>query len=244
MDPSDEQENRAVVEAEAFAQPCALAPAGAEHGVIDAGGDDLDPRRLRAVERGELQPLFGRGREHQVGALDGLVLETRALLGLVVETGFGLHARERVERRDERTVDRVLEPVTDRAGDPVVGVQDVVVVAGAAHPVEHGVGERVDEAREVVQRDRTARPDIDVHDTESVLDRRDRRGIGVFATREDIAFDTRVRESRGQGADVDVHPAAVAGSRLREGRRVNAEDGNPANRHTRTLPGDLSLGPR
>ena len=166
------------------------------------------------------------------------------MLGFVVETRFGLDARERVERGDERTVDRVLQPVPDRPRDPVVGVQDVVVVAGAAHPVEDRIGERIDEGGQVVQRDRAVRPDVEVHDAKSVVDGRDRRGVGVFATREDVAFDTRVRESRRQRADIDVHAAAVAGTRLREGRRVNAEDGNPANRHTRTLPGDLSLGPR
>ena len=48
----------------------------------------------------------------------------------------------------------------------------------------------------------------------------------------------------GERADVHVHAATVAGTRLGEGRRVHAEDGNPANRHLRMLPGDPSFGCR
>ena len=45
--------------------------------------------------------------------------------GIVVDTGVGLDARERVERRDEREVELVLQPVRDRAREPVVRVQHV-----------------------------------------------------------------------------------------------------------------------
>ena len=65
------------------------------------------------------------GREHQIGARDHFVLDARAVLGVVVDAGFGLHARERVERRDERQVELVLQPVRDRAREPVVPVQHV-----------------------------------------------------------------------------------------------------------------------
>jgi len=120
--------------------------------MIDARRHDLDARWLGAVERRELHPLLGRRRKHQVGAVDDFVLESGAVLGLVIEAGLGLDARERVERRDERAVERVLEPMTHGAGDPVIGVQHVVLVAGAAHVVEHRVGERIDERGQVVQR--------------------------------------------------------------------------------------------
>ena len=82
---------------------------------------------VRAVEADELLPfLVGRG-EHEVGATRRSRASTRGrMVGFVVETGFGLDARERVERGDEREVELVLQPVSDRARDPVVGVQYVV----------------------------------------------------------------------------------------------------------------------
>ena len=216
LDPTDEQQQRPVFEPEAFTQPRTFAATRTEHRMVDAGWHDLDARRLRAIELRELQTFLRSRSEHQIGAVDDLVLEPSAVLGLVVETGFGLDARERVERRDERAVERVFEPVTDRARDPVVGVKNVVVVAGLAHPVEYRVGERIDQRRQVVQCHRSARSDVDVHDAKPVFDARDGWRTGIFASREHVAFDTRVRESGREGADVDVHSPTVAGTRLRE----------------------------
>ena len=72
--------------------------------MVDTGRHDLDALRDRAVERRELIALGVGGREHEIGTRDHRVLDARALVGIVVDAGVGLHARERVERRDHREV--------------------------------------------------------------------------------------------------------------------------------------------
>ena len=93
--------------------------------MVDARRDDLDAVPLGAVQRDELPAFLVRRGDHQVGAADDLTLDAGAGLGIVADTRLRLHAIEGVERGDEGQVELVLEPVPDRARDPVVRVQHV-----------------------------------------------------------------------------------------------------------------------
>ena len=66
-------------------------------------------------------------REDRVGAADDLGLGLDAALRLGV-AGLGLHPGEGVERRHQREVELVLEPVAGDARQPVVGVDGVGAV--------------------------------------------------------------------------------------------------------------------
>ena len=195
--------------------------------MVDAGRDDLDAIGVGVVERRELRAfVVGRG-EHQVRARDDLVLDARAQFRVVFETGVRLDAGERVERRDERQVELVLELVRDRAGEPVVRVQDV---DGWRRQQQFAcrVRERVDEIEQIVLGDGLARPGIDVQHTEAGFDLDDVGLLGVLGTRVDVAVDTGARERGRERVHVDVHPATVARARLGQRRRVHAEDGDAA----------------
>ena len=69
--------------------------------------------------------------------------------GVVVDPRVGLRLRQRVEGRDHRHAEPVLQRVGDRPRDPVVRVEDVGA-ARSAQPALGGVDELVVEPDEVV----------------------------------------------------------------------------------------------
>ncbi len=200
--------------------------------MVDTRRHDLDAIEVGVVERRELRAFVVGRREHQVGARHDLVLDARAVLGVVVDAGFGLHAGERVERRDEREIELVLQPVRDRAREPVVAVQHVDRLA-LEHPAHRRVDERVDERGQLVLRDRRARPGFDVQHPKARLDLHHRRLGAVLGARVDVALDAGAGQRGRERAHVHVHAAAVAGTRLGERRRVHREHGDPADGHRR-----------
>ena len=216
--------------------------------VVHAGRDDLDAVAVRAVEADELLALVRGRRQDQVGAADGLLLDARPLLGVVVDAGVGLHPGERVERRDERDVELVLQPVAERAGDPVVRVERVVAEILGREVVQRRAGQRLDEVDERVLRHRLGRARVQVDDPEPGLDLHHVGLAGMVAAGEHVAFDAGPRQRRRERSHVHVHPTTVARARLREGRRVHAEDGETAQGHNELDPnrgvpgGPLSTG--
>ena len=211
--------------------------------MVHARRHDLDPVALGAVEIDELLALVrGRG-EHQVGAVDRLLLDPRPPGGIVVDPGVGLHARQRVERRDQRNVELVLQPVPERAGDPVVGVQRVVAQVlgargGRASPSASGSMRSMS----VVLRHRLRRTRRSRWTTRKPGSISTTVGLaGMVATGEHVALDAGARQRGGERPHVDVHPATVARARLRERRRVHAEDGETAQRHSGRI---LTVGSR
>ena len=161
------------------------------------------------------------------------MLDARAVLGIVVDTGVGLDPRERVERRDQRQVERVLQPVRDRARQPVVARAGRRPAARVEQRRVGRVDERIDETRAAsCLRHRRARPGVDVHDAEAGLDLARPSGcVRVLGARVDVALDAGPRQRGRERAHVDVHPAAVARARLRERRGVHAEHGDAAIGH-------------
>ena len=210
-----------------------LAPvAGREHGVVDAGRHDLDAVGIGAVERDQLRALLGGRRDHQVGAGDDLGLDPGPGRGLVALARLGLHPIERVEGGDERQIELVLEPVADRARDPVVGVEDVVV------ELVGGGGGRA-RRRRTARRGRTPRPWAAPRGGPTGRCTTRKPGStsmtggcsGVVGAGEDVARHAGAGEVRRQRPHAHVHPAAVARPGLRERRGVHAEHRNPTDRH-------------
>ncbi len=228
LDPPDEQQHPRRVDAEPLARRVAVA--GKEDVVVDAGRHDFDAIERGVVQRCELRALVVRRREHQVGARDHFVLDPRAVLGVVVDAGFGLHPGERVERRDEREVELVLQPVRDRAREPVVAVQHVDRLA-LEHAGHGRVDEGLDQLGERVLRYGCARAGLDVQHAKAGLDLHD-RGLGaVLGAGVDVALDAGPGQRARERPHVHVHAAAVAGTGLCERRRVHREHGDPADGH-------------
>ena len=190
-------------------------------------GIDLDAFGIGAVVADELGALVGGGRDHEVGAAHDLGLDARPERDLVVEADLGPHAVERVERGDERQVELVLQPVSDRAGHPVVRVQHVVVGAATLERGARRIAEGRDQLGELTTGHRCAWAGVDVQDAKARLDDDERRLLGVLGACEHVDQHTRPRQGRGERTDVDVHAAGIAATRLRERRRVHTQHGNP-----------------
>ena len=108
----------------------ARAPArspGEKKAWIDPGRHDLDAGGVGAVEALELGRLGRAVGQDDVGAADDLGLGVDPALRLGV-AGLGLDPGEGVERRHQRQVELVLEPVAGHARQPVVGVQGLDAV--------------------------------------------------------------------------------------------------------------------
>ena len=194
----------------------------ARKSVVDARRHDLDPTRRRAVEAFELRSFLSAAREDRVGATDDLDLRAHAALWLLVAR-LGLHPSQRVERRDERQAELVLEPVPSQPRQPVVRMDDVGAPA-RFEVVAHLVGELVDRLRERFLR-KVGRTDVDVAHPEPRLDRD--LGSEAISPRAHVhrAVDARLGQGRDELAHVHVHPARVGNARLGERRGVQREDG-------------------
>ena len=214
MRPTNSSSGRSV-EAEGAAGTGLIA--GSEERVLDAGGDDLEPTSRIAVVAAELVGLLVAAHADRVGAVDDLGLGTITPVGFEV-AAVGLHPGERVERRDERQVELVLESVADEAAEPVVGVDHIgSVVAG--EPVEHPSTELVDHLGQGLLGE-VVRTGLDVDHAVAGFDH-DLVGQSVtIGASEGGALDAGLGERRHEFAHVHVHAATVAGSRLEERRRV------------------------
>ena len=195
------------------ASSAARAPAwspGAKNACSTPGRDDLDAALRIAVQAAELALLLDAADADRVGARDDLGLGPVAPDRLGV-AALGLHPGERVERRDERDVEDVLEAVGDDAAEPVVGVHDVGAAVGR-EVLEHAVGELVEDVGERLLR-QVVRPGLDVHDAVAGLDEHLGREPGAVGAGVGGALDAGLGERRHHLAHVHVHPAAVAGAR-------------------------------
>ena len=128
LDPPDEQEQRSP--GGEIECPSRLGPvAGSEEGVVHAGGHDADPRRVGAVELGDLGRLDGAGGEDRVRAPDhgrlGLGPDVPGVRLDLLGAGLGLDPVQRVERRHQGEVELVLDGVPGDAAEPVVGVHGI-----------------------------------------------------------------------------------------------------------------------
>ena len=225
LDAADEQQHRRSVEPVPERRAGPEAVAGREEGVDHAGRDDLDAVGRRAVERHELLRLGRARRGDRVGAIHDLGLGLDPALGLGV-AGLGLHPGQRVERRHQRNVELVLEPVAGHARQPVVGVDGVDVVR-APQVGEHAVGELVDDFGQLLL-GQVGRTGVDVDDPEAGLDVDDVGQVVAPAAHVHRAGDAGLGQRRHELAHVDVHAPAVARAGLGQRGRVQREDGQRA----------------
>ena len=141
--------------------------------MVDAGRDDVDAILGSTVEAEQLLAfLVGRG-DDEIGAAHDLGLDARPEVDLVAQSDLRLHAIEGVKSGDEREVELVLQPVSDRARHPVVGVQQVVGAVGALDEIAGAAGEFGDEVGKLVAVDGYAWAGLDVQDTEAGFDHDD-----------------------------------------------------------------------
>ena len=188
--------------------------------MLDTGGDDLHPRLGIAVMESELVLLLDATDTDGVGTPHDLRLGEIALHRLGIAAG-GLDPRERVEGRDERHVELVLQGMPDDAAQPVVAVDHVgSLVAG--EPVEHAASELVGDLRQRLLR-QVVRTRFDVHHTVARLDDDLAWQTVTVGAGERGALDARLGQCRHQLAYVHVHATAVARARLHERGRVEGD---------------------
>ena len=192
-----------------------------EDGRVDAGVDDLDPAGLGAVEVDQLLGLeVGVGDEH-VGGLDHLLLPDHPgdrLGGVALGERLVLDLRHGVHRVHQRNAPAVPGERADLAGEPVVGVDDVVVTERLGRlRAQHLAGEHAELAGQLVLRQSLERSGMHVGDLDAVGQLDD--GVEQAARRpgEDVDLDAASGQPARHLDDVDVHPARVPCAGLVEG---------------------------
>ena len=122
-----------------------------EHGQVDPRVDDLDPAGVGVVQVDQLLGLEVGARDQHVGGLDHLLLADdpgRRLGGVADGHGVVLDLGHRVHRVHERDAPAVARERADLAGEPVVGVHQVVVAERQAGlGPQHLAGEHAQLAR-------------------------------------------------------------------------------------------------
>ena len=165
LDPAGEQQHVGVDR-----QPQAGAGLGggerAEDVEVDAGVDHLDPARLGVVQLDQLLGLdVGVGDEH-VGGLDHLLLADHPgdrLGGVAVGERGVLDLGHRVHRVDQRDAPAVARQRADLAGEPVVGVDGVVVAERLGGlRAQHLAGEHAELGGQLLLGEALERPGVDV----------------------------------------------------------------------------------
>ncbi len=212
LDPTHEQHHRDVV-GQIERRPCAAPVTGGEERMLDARRDDLDLALRVAVQSTELLLLFGTAHADRIGTVDELGLGPIAPARFRV-AALGLDPGERVERRDERDVEFVLDPVGDHATQPVVGVDDVGATVGG-EVCEHALGELVDDLGERLLGE-VMGPGLDIDHPMVRLDPHLGREPGAVGACVGGALQPGLGQRRHHLADVHVHPAAVARTGLQQ----------------------------
>jgi hypothetical protein len=196
------------------------ARAAAEAVEVDAGVDDGDLGRVGGVVPYELVGLLGGVRDQPVGGRDDLGLADDPGGGLggvavgqvgVLDLGHGVHG---VHQGDAPALGG--EPA-DVAGEPVVGVHEVVVAGAVAGPgLHHAVGEGAQLGREVLLGQALVGAGVDVPDEDAGGELHGVREAAGGGPGEDLDLDVDRGEPLRELHDVDVHAAGVAGAGLVE----------------------------
>ena len=198
-----------------------LPVAGREEGVLDGRRHDLDRAGGVAVQAAELALLLRAADADGVAAADDLRLGPVPPRRLEV-AALGLDPGQGVERRDERQVEVVLEPVADHAAQPVVAVdrrRRRARRAGARG--RRAVNSSSSSASASFGRSNGPAGTCTTRWPGSTTTSGARPGpVGAGVRR---ALDAGLGERRRDLAHVDVHPAAVAGTRLEQRRRVERD---------------------
>ncbi|GAA2968306.1 hypothetical protein GCM10020227_40650 [Streptomyces flavovirens] len=194
---------------------------------VDAGVDDGHTGGVGLVEADELVRLLGGVRDEPVGGVHDLRLtdDPGGGLGAVTlgERGV-LDLRHGVHRVDQRDAPALGGEPADLAGEPVVGVDEVVVAGAVAGPrLHHPVGEGAELGGQLLLGQPLVRTGVDVpHQHAGGHLHRGGQGSGG-GPGEYLHLDADRGEPLGQLDDVDVHTAGVTGARLVQGRGVHGQ---------------------
>ena len=121
-----------------------------------------------------------------------------------------LHLPEGVERRDVRDAPDGLRTAPDPAGEPVVGMDDVVGPTVRRRTAQDRVEELRQQARQVLLRDGTRRAGVDGEEAGAVAEVLLRPLPPRPSPREDVDGEAGTAEPRGGVADEDVHAPGIA----------------------------------
>ena len=141
LDPTGEQQHWMIAEAEGQAGAGPIP--GREERVVDTRRDDLDTRRISAIELHELGDLIGAVGEDGIGASDDRCLGRDASVGFVV-AGLSLHSGQRVKRGDEREREFMLEAMAGHTREPIIRMDGVGVVV-TPEMFRYAIGELVND---------------------------------------------------------------------------------------------------
>ena len=228
LDAADEQEHAAARRDRGGARAAARSP-GREHRVVDAG------RRRPRCDRGRRRSSVASCARSS--SVDASIRSAHATTSCSMRArcsgsssipASALTCASVWNVATSGRSSRVLEPVRDRARQPVVRVQDVDRWRREQQCASAASTNGSTRSTRSCFGDRLARAGVDVQHTEAGLDLHDVGLLRVLGTRVDVALDAGPGERRSERADVHVHPATVARTRLGQRRRVHAEDGDAA----------------
>ncbi len=206
--------------------------AGGEDVQVHAGVDDLDPPRVGAVVVAQLGGLGSGVGDEEVGLGGDLLLadHARVRLGVVAFGQAGvLDLGEGVEGLHQRHPPPLGGDPPGLPGQPVVGVDEVVVPGGAVRlGPQQSAGEGAQLRGQVVLGQALEGAGRDVVDEHA----RGRLGRGRLlragGAGEDLDLDAAARQLAGGVEDVHVHAAGVTGAGLGERRSVDRHHGDPS----------------
>ena len=197
---------------------------------------DVDAARISVVQRNQLVG-FGFGVHDQpIGFVGHLLLADcaqRRFRGVPVGEGSVLDRGQGVRGVHQRNRPAVAGQPADLTGQPVVRVHDVVVPRlvvglGAQHPG----GERAQLGGQVVLVQALVGSRGDVAYQYAGDDRHRRRVGRGGRPGEDLHLDTAAGQVQSRLQDVDVKPAGIAGSGLRQRRGVHGQHRHAAGQRT------------
>ena len=220
LQPADEEQQVGVL---GDAEAAARGPlrAGREQTEVDARRDGHDLSGVGAVEVDELVGLLVGVGDQPVGGRDDLGLADRpgrGLRGVTVGQRQVLDPRHGVHRVDEGHVPALGGQPGDLAGEPVVGVDQVVPAgrAGRLQPHQPG-GEGAQLRRQVLLGQALEGPRGHVPDGDAGGQLDGRRQVRAGGPGDQVDLHAQGGQAAGQLDHVDVHAARVPGARLVQG---------------------------
>jgi hypothetical protein len=189
-----------------------------EDGEVHAGVDHLDAARVGVVQVDQLLGLDVGARDQHVRGLDDLLLPDdpgRRLRGVARGERLVLHLGHRVHGVHERDPPTVARQRADLAGEPVVGVNEVVVAERLRGlGAQHLAREHAQLTRQLALGQALERAGVDVAHRDPVVHRQDRVELRRGGAREDVDLDARRGQAPGELDHVDVEATGVAGAGL------------------------------